>query len=257
MESIKALEHNDNTPDFVEVEEGSFDSIAGIFDSEKGGNTIEKELDEFSSASSTEKDEINSTIEEENGFNLDDLGSSEDEDSDSSEGQEEVVQEDELEDYFESAEFIIFIIELAIVWGTNYYLKSKNLDKITKDELEVTARQHKSLVKSWAKVLRKHKAKVSPEVELLFNMGASYGIKIQAIVKKQEDRKKREIQEARQGKKMQVVQPRQGKSKKVPDKQTREAVIKGEKIVEEEEEEVKGFRLDKSKKIEQDPTVLI
>ena len=90
---------------------------------------------------------------------------------------------------FNSAEFMIFVVELVIVWGTNFYLKKNNLDSISLDEFEKSQRQQKALIKAWAKLLMKHSVKVGPEFELLFLMGSTYGMKIKGIVKRQEERK--------------------------------------------------------------------
>lgn len=189
MEEVNKMLHKDYNPITSDISDGSFDSIKEIFKEEKGGKTIDKELEDFSNSNSIEREEINDSVEEQGGFSIDDLDSDGGIYSEEDKQEEEEEEEEPLEDYFESAEFIIFILELAIVFGTNFYLKQKNLDKIGIEEFEKTSRQQKSLVKSWAKVLKKHNAKVSPEVELLFNMGASYGIKIQGIVKRQEERK--------------------------------------------------------------------
>ncbi len=252
MDEYGTVIHKDNNPSIVDISEGSFDSIKDIFKDEKGGKTIDKELEEFKSLSGNEKEEVNEEIEDSGGFGLDDLGEG---GEILEEVEEEVEEEDELEDYFESAEFIIFILELAIVFGTNFYLKQKGLDKIGIEEFDKTARQQKSLVKSWAKVLRKHKTKVSPEVELLFNMGASYGIKIQGIVKRQEERKLLEIEKNSKKKpRGKVIPIKQKKSEPVSNEVEEEVEKKVEKKDTPPNEKVKKLKgtswgLDTSKAI--------
>jgi hypothetical protein len=183
----------------------SFDKIASVMDYEKEGETIKRELEEYRGASSSEKETINEEIvkdieeevEEEVEFDLDDLGNDAEpyEGNTTPDGEEdlEVAVEEDIEDYMDSAEFIIFIVELVIVWGTNFYLKKNDLDSIALEEFEKTQRQQKALIKAWAKILMKHSVKVGPEFELLFLMGSTYGMKVKGIVKAQKERKELQL----------------------------------------------------------------
>lgn len=194
---------NENQTSFSStVPKESFDSVAQVMDYEKGGDTIESELAAFRESSKSEQKESNKIIEEsieeveeeqesEGGFNIDDLGTPEPYEGNEGETEEEEETEPEelLEDYFSSAEFVIFVIELIIVFATNFYLKQNDLDSIGIEEFKKTAREQKTLVKSWAKILRKHSVKVGAEFELLFAMGSTYGMKMKGIVERQRERK--------------------------------------------------------------------
>lgn len=190
--------HNDNAVKQDIIKDSNFDTVGSMFDDERGSRTIEKELEEFSSLGSTGKEEINSKIEDKIGIDLDDLGGNEESAFDEFENDSSVEQledeeqdEDTVEDYYSSAEFVIWIIELVIVWGTNVYLKKNNLDKISIKEFKKTNSEQKFLTKSWAKVLHKHKFKVSPELELIMAMGSAYVMKIKGIIERQELRKEK------------------------------------------------------------------
>lgn len=187
----------------------SFEQVGSVFDFERGSPTIEKELDEFNSMSSNEREEIDIKLDEKQGLDLDDLGEGEtsafddviNDDFDNgidSEGEEIVDDRGELEDYFSSAEFVIWITELILVWGTNFYLKRNNLDSIGIEAFKKTQGEQKFLVKSWAKVLQKNNAKVSPEMELLMALGSTYVMKMKNIVKEQKIRSKEKELEARE-----------------------------------------------------------
>jgi len=150
------------------------------------------------------RDEIDDTLDSKQGINLDDL---DDEDASAFENDDTVEQlEDEendgtegeeLEDYFASAEFTIWVIELIMVWGMNFYLKRLELDAIGIEEFKKTKEEQKFLVKTWARVLQKHNAKVSPEMELLFSMGSAYIMKMRNIVEAQRLRKMKQEMEAK------------------------------------------------------------
>jgi hypothetical protein len=199
MADTLLIEHNPKTEVKNDFESVNFDDITDSFLEEKGGTRIEKELNDFDIASSSEKDKINEKVEVENfeqvEDGLDSLGSNENTSEESSEesSEEEEEQQGEIEDYFESAEFLIWILELAIVFGTNFYLKNQQLDSIGIEEFERTKAQQKRFVKSVSKVLMKHNAKISPEAELLFQLGANYVMQIGSIVKRQKARKEEEI----------------------------------------------------------------
>lgn len=182
------------------IKESTFDEVTEIFSYEKSGDTIEKELEEFNSLDSTEKETLNEAIDNKSGFDLDDLGETsirdiENETLDSEEeGEGEEIEQDTIEDYFTSAEFVIFIVELAIVWGTNMYLKSNNLDKISIEEFKKSKREQKALLETWAELLQKHNLKVGVEARLIMNMGSAYGMKLKGIVREQKLRKELEIE---------------------------------------------------------------
>ncbi len=170
----------------VQIEKGNLQDVEDIFDYDKDSSTIQKELEEF------EKNGEDESVSE--GFGFDDFGDDEEsigEDTEDviSSDEEQVDDRGDVEDYFDSAEFVIFITEIIIVFGTNFYLKYNKLDKISIKDFDKTAGQQKLLVKSWAKVLHKHNAKVSPEMELLFALGSAYGMKISSIVDKQKAKK--------------------------------------------------------------------
>ena len=197
------LEHyigNDEIPINDTIKESTFDEVTEIFGYEKSGDTIEKELEEFNSLDSTEKETLNKAIDTKSGFDLDDLGETsirdiENETLDSEEDEEgEEIEQDTIEDYFTSAEFVIFIVELAIVWGTNMYLKSNDLDKISIEEFKKSKREQKALLETWAELLQKHNLKVGVEARLIMNMGSAYGMKLKGIVREQKLRKQIEIE---------------------------------------------------------------
>jgi len=189
----------------------SFEQVGIVFDFERGSPTIERELEEFNSMSSGEREQIDTKLDEKQGLDLDDLGSEEksafddviNDDFEEGTQDEEIEQEDErgeLEDYFASAEFVIWITELVLVWGTNFYLKKNNLDSIGIEAFKKTQGEQKFLVKSWAKVLRKNNAKVSPEMELVMALGSTYVMKMKSIVKEQKIRSKEKELEIREKK---------------------------------------------------------
>lgn len=191
---------NDEIPINDTIKESTFDEVTEIFGYEKSGDTIEKELEEFNSLDSTEKKVLNEAIDNKSGFDLDDLGETsirdiENETLDSEEDEEgEEIEQDTIEDYFTSAEFVIFIVELAIVWGTNMYLKSNDLDKISIEEFKKSKREQKALLETWAELLQKHNLKVGVEARLIMNMGSAYGMKLKGIVREQKLRKQIEIE---------------------------------------------------------------
>jgi len=192
MENFNRPENNDNVPELDNVGNVSFDEVAEIYDYEKMGDTIEEELEEFRGKSSIEQREVNEEVS--NGFSLDaldDVGEGVNVGIREEEG--EIEEEEPLEEYFSSAEFMIWLLELALVWSTNFYLKNQELDKISISEFEKTKTEQRFLVKSLAKVLRKHNTKVSPEMELLFAIGSAYGMKIKGIIKKQRERKEEDL----------------------------------------------------------------
>lgn len=215
----------------------SFESVANIMEYEKGGDTIDTELAEFRKESKSKQAEINEEIEENieteneveengkenvsgDGFSFDDLG-----DPEPYEGNEfgeeedgEIEPEEALEDFFSSAEFIIFVIELIIVWATNFYLKQHQLDSIGIEEFKKTAREQKTLVKAWAKILRKHSVKIGAEFELLFAMGSTYGMKMQGIVVRQKERKERKDAKIEKNSIKRVVLPPENYSETKPKK---------------------------------------
>jgi hypothetical protein len=166
----------------VEIKKGSIEDVKSVFDYDKDSQTIQKEIEYF---------EIEgATPEQEESLGFDDFGEDEEEglNSLSSSGTKEVEEEEdkgEIEDYYDSAEFVIFVTEIILVFATNFYLKYNKLEKITIDAFEKTKSQHKLLVRSWAKVLQKHNAKVSAEMELLFALGSAYGMKMNNIVQQQ------------------------------------------------------------------------
>jgi hypothetical protein len=165
----------------VEIKKGSIEDVKSVFDYDKDSQTIQKEIEYFENEGATPEQEEN--------FGFDDFGEDEEEISNSlsSSGREEIEEEDkgEIEDYYDSAEFVIFITEIILVFATNFYLKYNKLEKITIEAFEKTKSQHKLLVRSWAKVLQKHNAKVSAEMELLFALGSAYGMKMNNIVQQQ------------------------------------------------------------------------
>ena len=165
----------------VEIKKGSIEDVKSVFDYDKDSQTIQKEIEYFENEGPTP--------EQEESFGFDDFGEDEEEgiNSLSSSGTEEIEEEDkgEIEDYYDSAEFVIFVTEIILVFATNFYLKYNKLEKITIDAFEKTKSQHKLLVRSWAKVLQKHNAKVSAEMELLFALGSAYGMKMNNIVQQQ------------------------------------------------------------------------
>jgi hypothetical protein len=242
MEDFTPIQNEDNTPINHNIESDTLDSITDMFKEDKGGKTIDKELKEhrdlFSSNedSRTGLDELGEEEVEDSGRNsLDSFG----EEDDSSkvyddegnlveEEYEEAVEEDELEDYFESAEFVIFIIEFIIMFGTNFYLKSQQLDSIAKEQLELTKRQQKTLIKAWAKVLRKHNTKISDEAQLLMTMGGIYGKKISDIVKEQKVRKQEEYEK--------WLKEQEKKPKKKSGKKSKMTVVQKDTPKEEKEE---------------------
>lgn len=184
-----------NTPIYSQeqtpkIEVGNSSSLEDIFDYEKTSPTIEKDLESFKNQSSSEKEKAEEKVEEHTGFSLDDLVEEEDEEEVEEEGspKEEKPQE-EIEEYFESAKFVIWIIELVIVWGLNYYLKNNSLDKIDKEVFKKTVTEEKFLIKSWAKVLHKYSFKIGVEIELIFAIGGVYGTKLQNIILQQELKK--------------------------------------------------------------------
>jgi hypothetical protein len=197
MEEFKKPDYNESVPSLGNEFNATFDDVVEVYEYEKAGSIIEQELEEFRSSSSSEQKKHNEEVNE-GGFSLDSLDSTEGEEGEGQgeegEGEGEGEEErGELEDYFSSAEFIIWVLELALVWGTNIYLKNNNLDKIGLEEFEKTNREQKYLVKSFAKVLQKYNKKVSPEMELIFAVGSAYGMKIKGIVKRQEERKEEEL----------------------------------------------------------------
>lgn len=200
------LKHHIGTDEIAindNIKESTFDEVTEIFSYEKSGDTIEKELEEFNSLDSTEKETLNEAIDTKSGFDLDDLGETsirdiENETLDSEEeGEVEEIEQDTIEDYFTSAEFVIFIVELAIVWGTNMYLKSNDLDKISIEEFKKTKREQKALLETWAELLQKHNLKVGVEARLIMNMGSAYGMKLKGIVREQKLRKELEIEKSK------------------------------------------------------------
>ena len=172
--------------------DGTLKDVEDVFDYDKDSETIQKEIEEFNKNGETE--------EAKESFGFDDFAE-EETDNENVENvissDEEVVEDKgEIEDYFDSAEFVIFVTEIIIVFGTNFYLKYNKLDKITIKDFNKTAGQQKLLVKSWAKVLHKNNAKVSPEMELLFALGSAYGMKISSIVDSQKAKKYDELMKA-------------------------------------------------------------
>jgi len=213
----------------------SFESVANVMEYEKGGDTIENELAEFRKESKSKQDKINEEIEEsiesenevedgkenvKDGFSFDDLGEPEPYDGNEFGEEEdgEIEPEEALEDFFSSAEFIIFVIELIIVWATNFYLKQNQLDSISIDEFKKTVREQKTLVKAWAKILRKHSVKIGAEFELLFAMGSTYGMKMQGIVVRQKERKERRDEKIQKNSFKGVVLPPENYSEEKPKK---------------------------------------
>jgi len=208
------LEHyigNDEIPINDTIKESTFDEVTEIFSYEKSGDTIEKELKEFNSLDNAEKETLNKAIDTKSGFDLDDLGETsirdiENETLDSEEDEEgEEIEQDTIEDYFTSAEFVIFIVELAIVWGTNMYLKSNDLDKISIEEFKKSKREQKALLETWAELLQKHNLKVGVEARLIMNMGSAYGMKLKGIVREQKLRKQIEMCKERIEKAIKVI----------------------------------------------------
>jgi hypothetical protein len=199
MKGQLLIEHKNTAPIKDDFESADFDDLTASFLEPKGGTKIDEELEKYRSASSSEKEEIDSKVEVESfEDDLDSLGDSEDEEnlgSNKNENKDSEEEEEvgEIEDFFESAEFLIWILELAIVWGTNFYLKRQELDTIGVEEFERTKAQQKRFVKSVSKVLMKNNAKISPELELLFHIGANYVMQIGAIVKRQKLRKELKI----------------------------------------------------------------
>lgn len=191
-DNFKAPDFNDfdfNLDVDVETSNGGMDEVKEIFNYEKDSPTIQKELDIHNAGKQTEATK---------GFSLNDLGGNDEGDNlssvaSSSEEEEQGEQAGEIEDYFESAEFIIFITEAIILFGTNFYLKSNALEKVTIEAFKKTAGQQKALKKAWARVLQKHNAKVSPEVELLMVLGSAYGMKVSSIIDEQKAKKKVEL----------------------------------------------------------------
>lgn len=166
----------------VEIKKGSIEDVKSVFDYDKDSQTIQKEIEHFEIEGATPEQEEN--------FGFDDFGEDEEGSVNSlgSSGNEEIEEEEdkgEIEDYYDSAEFVIFVTEIILVFATNFYLKYNKLEKITIDAFEKTKSQHKLLVRSWAKVLQKHNAKVSSEMELLFALGSAYGMKVSNIVQQQ------------------------------------------------------------------------
>lgn len=166
----------------VEIEKGSLEDVKDVFDYDKDSVTIQKEIEHF------EKE--GATVEQEESFGFDDFSEGgEFEESQplgiTNEEEEEEEDKGEIEDYYDSAEFVIFVTEIILVFATNFYLKYNKLEKITIDAFNKTKSQHKLLVRSWAKVLQKHNAKVSAEMELLFALGSAYGMKMSSIVQQQ------------------------------------------------------------------------
>lgn len=192
------------------VPKESFSSVAEVMNYEKSGDAIENELAEYREYSKSKQKDIDEEVEgkieeakeeaeefvgedDSSDFDIDDLGVHEpytdNEFGETLEEAEDVEPEELLEDFFSSAEFVIFVIELIIVWATNFYLKQNELDTIGIEEFKKTAREQKTLVKAWAKILRKHSVKIGAEFELLFAMGSTYGMKMKGIVERQKDRK--------------------------------------------------------------------
>ena len=196
MSETKLIEHAPEKVESNDFGNASFDDLTSDFSDPKGGTKIDEELEAYRNASSSEKETIDKKVEVED-FEDDDLDSlgddSGEEGSEESETEEQTQEEGEIEDFFESAEFIIWILELAIVYGTNFYLKSQELDVIGEEEFKRTQAGQKRFVKTLSKVLMKHNAKISPEVELLFQIGANYVMQIRNIIKRQRDRKEEQI----------------------------------------------------------------
>lgn len=245
----------------------TFDKVAGIFDDEKGSNTIDKELKEFNDFNNEEREEINDKINHNADINLDDLDSTEnssafdgldDLDSldidDTAEQLEDEVEEQqsELEDFFGSAEFVIWIMELIMVFGMNFYLKRNQLDSIGIEAFNKTAREQKFLVKSWAKVLQKRNAKVSPEMELLFALGSTYVMKLKGIVEAQKLRKEKADFEALKNskKKGNKKNRKNGKVVDITNHQ-KESPIAEEKEKKKTKINKDNFKLEKDKEIEE------
>ena len=259
MEDFTPIENSDNIPNEINFDDSSiksstFDEIADAFEYEKTSPKIEAEIESYTKASSSEKEKIDSIKNEGIGNSLDSFGEEETKETEGAEEIEEVHQE--IEDYFSSAEFIIFIVDIVMVWGLNYYLKSQELDKISSKEFEKTAREQKILVKAFAKVLMKHSVKISPEVELLMTIGGTYATKCKSIVDKQKIRQQAKIQSInKKNKKKKVVIDKDSK----PDLKTRVNVssdIDDVEIVDEKKLNKDNFKIDTSKEIEEENEVV-
>jgi len=103
------------------LERSTFDEVSDILDYEKDSPTIQKEVTEFDGFSNEKKEQLKEAVESVgSGFDfLDDTTSLdsiiEDSETAKNEQQEEAEIEETIEEYFQSAEFMIFIIDLAIV----------------------------------------------------------------------------------------------------------------------------------------------
>lgn len=181
LSDIEVKEEVENNND-VQVFGGNENELFDSLDYERTSKTIERELKEFEQ-----------TGVEQESFSFDDLDSNEEDISGNDVSIEVQQPQGELEDYFDSAEFVIFITEFIILFGLNFYLKSNGLDKVGSDAFKKSKSQEKMLIKAWAKIMQKYNAKVTPELELVIALGNVYGMRINTIIDEQKEKKQKEV----------------------------------------------------------------
>jgi len=240
-----------------DMETVSFETATDIFNYEKDSPTIQKEIKEFEGLSSDKKEALKDAVDSK-GFGFADLDDTENGFDDiieekqaqdieeESQFQEQVVEQP-IEEFFQSAEFVIMVLDFIIIYGTNIYLKQNQLDKVGKEELRREKIEQKVLRDALAEVLKKYNYKMSPEVNLCIVLISGYGVKVKAIVDRQKMRKSLEIAEARVSGKKPV--PQEVKMATVKDKVKEEVIEKKEAVKQ------SSFKLDTDKVITQDKDI--
>lgn len=186
---------NDN-----DIVNGNLEDINSIWEYEKSSPTIEKELEAFKNGSET-------IVKKE--YSLDELSSKQGSEQSSEQisdvDSDVVVVQSEMEDFLESADFVIMVVQWVIIFGTNFYLKSNDLEKITIKDFNISKSGERLERRAWARVLQKYNLKTAPEFELIIALGSVYGTKIKGIVSDREEQKRLKELKIKEGKKYKEI----------------------------------------------------
>jgi len=176
LENIKKVDNtidtNDTNDTIDTIDTSDRSEVMKLFDYEKTSKTIEEDKKKTISL---------------NEINNEDNENEDNENEDNENEKREVLKDNTIvEDYYSSAELFIKVTEWLILLASNIYIKQKGLDKITAKEFEINNISKKELVKAWANVLFKYRAKFGVEMRLLLTMGGIYGSKIKSIINEKE-----------------------------------------------------------------------